>query len=68
MLVLIGLVVLRFGLRAVLANEAAAWKLDMALITNLFVVFAVGLFAVARLEMWIRARRLLREAKAAPAP
>lgn len=62
---LVGLVVLRFGLRTVLTEEASVLHLSIAFITDVFVVFAVGLLGVTRLEMFLRASRLLAEARAA---
>lgn len=66
-LFLIALVAVRFGLRSVLTGEASALHLSLAFVTDVFVVFAVGLLGVTRLEMFIRARRLLTEARAARA-
>ena len=64
---LVALFAIRFGLRAALASEADAWRLNVAVISDAFVLFAFGLFGVQRLEMALRARRLLGEAKAAKA-
>lgn len=64
---LVALVAVRFGLRSLLTEEAAALHLSLAFVTDVFVVFAVGLLGVTRLEMFIRARRLLTEARAAKA-
>jgi hypothetical protein len=57
----------RMGLRYVAMGEAQAWHLSLTLITGLFLVFAVGLLGVQRLEMFLRAQRLLGEARAAKA-
>jgi hypothetical protein len=57
-LFLVALIVLRAGLRAGLAYEAKAWAIDMGIVNGAFAVFALGLFGVQRLEMYIRARRL----------
>lgn len=62
---LVAVLVLRIGLRFLLTAEASALHVNAALITDAFLVFAVGLVAVQRLEIWIRARRLLAEARAA---
>jgi NAD/NADP transhydrogenase beta subunit len=61
------LIAIRFGLRYLALTEAQAWHLNAALITDIFIVFAVGLFGVQRLEMWLRGSRLLGEARAARA-
>jgi hypothetical protein len=55
----------RIGLRYVALDQAQAWHLSVTLITGLFLVFAVGLLGIQRLEMFLRAQRLLAEARAA---
>ena len=65
MIFIVGLLVVRMGLRTTLAENAAAWRLSPALITDALLLLAVGLIAVQRIEIFIRASRLLREAKAA---
>lgn len=57
------LVVARLGMRSLMTAEASAWHLSLNLITDAFIVFALGLFGVQRLEMFIRGRRLLTEAR-----
>jgi membrane protein CcdC involved in cytochrome C biogenesis len=64
---LIGLLALRIALRALLTAEASSLHLDVAVVTDAFLVFAIGLVAAQRLEIWVRARRLLSEARAAKA-
>jgi hypothetical protein len=54
---LLGLLVIRFGLRTGL--EAQGWGLGPDVVNGIFVVFAAGLFMAQGLEMAIRARRLL---------
>jgi hypothetical protein len=44
-------------------ENAAAWHVSFNLLTDGFVAFAFGLLAVNSLEMYLRARRLLDEAK-----
>lgn len=61
------IVAARVGLRYLALGQAQAWHVSAALITDGFIVFAVGLLGVQRVEMWIRANRLLREARAAKA-
>lgn len=61
---IIAVLAVRIGLRWFLTAEAAAWHLNVALVTDAFLVFAVGLIAVQRLEIWIRARSLLADARA----
>jgi len=62
---LVGVIVLRIGLRYLLTAEASSLHINAALITDAFLVFAVGVVAVQRIEVWIRARRLLTKARAA---
>jgi hypothetical protein len=53
------------ALRIVLRQEAmAAWHVGLDLVTDLSIVFAAGLFTVQQLEMWLRARKLLTQARA----
>jgi hypothetical protein len=63
MIFLIALIGLRLGLKALMAEEAQAWHLDVALITDSFVAFALGLITTTRLEMFLRARALLDAAR-----
>ena len=63
MLLLVGLILFRAGLRSIAMTEAAAWHLSAALITDVFVAMVVGLLALTRLEMYLRGRRLLDEAR-----
>ncbi|WP_029917259.1 CcdC protein domain-containing protein [Caulobacter sp. UNC358MFTsu5.1] len=66
-LFLLGLFVVRFALRALIESEASAWHVSASLITDGFIVLGVGLLAVSRVEMGLRAWGLLREARAAKA-
>ena len=66
-LFLLGLFVVRFALRALIESEASAWHINAALVTDGFIVLGVGLLAVSRVEMGLRAWTLLREARAAKA-
>ncbi len=61
---LAGIFVVRYAARFVIAEESQAVHLYAALFTDGFVLFGAGLYGVSRLEMFLRARRLLREAKA----
>lgn len=65
MIFLVVLIALRFGLREGLNAEAGARHLSAAFITDVFVVFALGLLTLTRVEMFIRARRMLDEARSA---
>jgi len=57
-------ILLLMGVRQLLRFEAASWGINVALATDLLMVFALGLFAATRLEMFLRARRLLNAARA----
>ncbi len=61
------IIVIRVGLRSLAMGEAEAWHISVAVITGAFLTFALGLLTVQRLEMGMRARRLLAEARAARA-
>jgi hypothetical protein len=61
MLFILAIIIVRQGLRA----EASQMGFNAAFLAELLVVFALGLFSATRLEMFLRARRLLAEARAA---
>jgi hypothetical protein len=63
MLFIVAIIGVRYGLRA----EAANLHLNINFVTDASVAFAVGMFTAVRVEMFIRAKRLLAEAKAAKA-
>ena len=72
--VLIGaLIVVRYGLRIYLAPDAMSGaghaKLGetATMVTDALLAFTVGMMCVARLEMWLRASKMLAEAQAAKA-
>lgn len=58
---------IRFAVRYGLGEEAAAWHISVNLLTDAPLLFIVGMFTLTRVEMYIRAQRLLREARAAKA-
>jgi len=47
--------------RRAFAYEAGSMGFNVALVTDLLMLFVLGMFSVARLEMFLRARRMLRE-------
>jgi membrane protein CcdC involved in cytochrome C biogenesis len=55
------------GLRAAARAGSSALHLNVAMLTDTLVVLALGLFAAQRVEMYLRAKRLLDEARAAKA-
>ncbi len=67
MIFIVAIIAIRFALRGVAMGEASTLHLTVGVITGAFMAFAVGLFGVQRLEMALRATRLLGEARAAKA-
>jgi len=61
---LLVLIAVRAGARI----EGQAMHLDLGMVTDILVVFALGLFVVQRVEMYTRAKRLLAAARAATPP
>jgi len=57
MLFILVLIIIRQGLRM----EAGDLGFNAAFLTDLLVVFALGLFSATRIEMFLRAKRMLRE-------
>lgn len=62
-MVLAVLILFRMGLRTGLRMEASAWHLDMLLISDALIVFSAFLFTLRAVEMFLRARRVMGEAK-----
>ena len=58
-IVLVALLAGRTALRGFLETHAAGWHVDAAVFTDAFLLFAVGLIVAQRLEMYIRARRVM---------
>lgn len=63
-LVILGLIALRYAIRAGAAYEAGLGNVDVPLITDCLVAMALGLLSMTRLEMYLRGARLLGEARA----
>jgi hypothetical protein len=61
-LVLVMLVLVRMALRTGVAMGGETWHLDALLISDASIVFTAALFTVRSLEMFIRARRVMKEA------
>ena len=59
LVVIVLLLAVRIGLRALVKLQGAAWHLDAVLITDGLIVFSAFLFGVRGLEMYLRARRVL---------
>jgi len=59
MLLIVALIVLKLGARAVFGESAATQPGSALLLTDPFLGFALGLLSATRLELFLRARRLL---------
>jgi len=59
-----GLVLIRFALRNYADGHLHELHVTPVQVADVFLLFAAGLICVQRLEMWLRARRLLRAARA----
>ena len=60
MLLLVALIVLKLGARAIFGEAAATQPGSSAmLLTDAFIGFALGLLSATRLELYVRAKRLL---------
>jgi len=66
LIVLVGLMLARTALRAGARMEAQAWHLDVALIFDTLIVFTAALFCMRAVEMYLRARRVMEQARALP--
>jgi CcdC protein len=64
LILLVVLLALRFGLRTALANQAPGMHLSATAIVDAFLALALGVIALQRLEMFLRGRKLLVEARA----
>ncbi len=63
-LLIAGLYLVRFGLRYYAEQNPGAVHGAATLFTDGLMIFAIGMLSVQRLEMWLRCRRLLTEARA----
>lgn len=66
MALIAGLFLMRFALRDYAAAHAVELHVRPSEIAEAFLLLAAGLICAQRLEMWIRARRMLREARQPP--
>ena len=64
MLLILGLYVVRYGLRSMGAQGAGALHVSAIQVTDALMLLAVGLVCAQRLEIYLRASRLLAEARA----
>tara|TARA_B100000678_G_scaffold272760_1_gene262491 strand:+ start:1113 stop:1634 length:522 start_codon:yes stop_codon:yes gene_type:complete len=63
MLFIIALIVIRQGARLAVGSGAGAY-IDPLVLTDVMIACALGVFSAQRIEMYLRARRLLDEARA----
>jgi hypothetical protein len=59
------LILFRMGLRTGLAIEGRAWHLDVLLLSDASIVFTAALFTARSVEMYLRARRVMGQARGA---
>jgi hypothetical protein len=52
-------VLFRYGIRAGIGMERQAMHLDVAMVTDISIVFSALLFSARGLEIYLRARKLL---------
>jgi hypothetical protein len=62
------ILVVRLAGRDFLASNAALVNVPIAAVTDAFIVLAVAMLSTQRLEVWLRASKMLAEAKAAGHP
>jgi len=60
MFFLIALIVVRMGARGILGEQGGV---SPAMLTDPLIAFALGMFTLTRIEMYLRAKRLLEEAR-----
>jgi membrane protein CcdC involved in cytochrome C biogenesis len=67
MLLILGIVGLRYALRYFLGDQATALHVTAVDLADAFLLLAVGVISAQRIEWFLRARRMIAEAKAAAA-
>jgi membrane protein CcdC involved in cytochrome C biogenesis len=65
MFFLLGLIAVRYGLREAALFHVGGVNIDVNLATEMLMALALGLLSLQRIEMYLRARRLLDEARGA---
>ncbi|RYD47837.1 MAG: DUF1453 family protein [Sphingomonadales bacterium] len=65
MLLILGLILIRSGARNAEALGIPGVHVDVMMMTDVLIALALGLLTATRVEMFLRARRLLAEARAA---
>ena len=64
---IVGIIVVRYAVNALARDQAQAWGVSAMFVTDLLMVFGVATIGVSRVEMFIRAQRLLAGARATKA-
>ena len=59
LVLIVGLLVVRRGLDTYLVSNADSWHLNAVAVTDAFMLFAIGLVVVQRIEMYIRGRAIM---------
>ena len=59
LILLVALFAGRTALRDLIEGHAAQWHLNAMAVTDAFLVFAMGLIVMQRIEIYIRAKRIL---------
>jgi hypothetical protein len=59
MLVIVVLVLVKLGLRPLLATQGGSLHLDVRVIADASIVFSAALFTVRSLEMYLRAKKVM---------
>jgi hypothetical protein len=67
MIFLVVIIGLRYGIRFALAGKAADWHISINMLADAPLFLGAAMFITTRLEMYLRAQRLLAEAKEAKA-
>jgi hypothetical protein len=60
MIFLVVLILVRAGARAILGHDSS---MSPAMLTDPLIAFALGMFTLTRLEMYLRAKRMLEEVR-----
>ena len=63
MIFIMVIVAVRYAARALMEEQAAVWHINAIFITDIFLVFVVAMLTLTRIEMALRARRILVEAR-----
>jgi hypothetical protein len=64
---IVAVIAIRYALNYFAQSQIQAWGVSTFYLTDLFMAFGVGMIGVQRVEMFLRAQRLLGEARAAVA-